>query len=153
MTLKCPNCLKQFKYGKNLKYHISNHSCKDRNYICPKCNCKYKLYSSLKRHMKVKHNEKIENLDLPICTEKFNKIKQFHNINKNFKPDIIDINYGCPVPKVTKRGGGSAALKDLCLMEEITEKGGIIKGLFFSNIAESGFINTTGSTGLSFSSS
>ena len=41
-------------------------------------------------------------------------------INENFKPDIIDINYGCPVPKVTKRGGGSAALKDLCLMDDIT---------------------------------
>ena len=39
----------------------------------------------------------------------------------NFNPDILDINYGCPVPKVTNKGGGSAALKDLCLMDEITQ--------------------------------
>jgi tRNA-dihydrouridine synthase B len=37
------------------------------------------------------------------------------------KPDLIDINYGCPVPKVTKRGGGSAALRNLCIMEDITQ--------------------------------
>ena len=41
-------------------------------------------------------------------------------IYDNFKPDLIDINYGCPVPKVTKKGAGSAALKDLCIMEDIT---------------------------------
>ena len=41
-------------------------------------------------------------------------------VKNNFNPDIIDINYGCPVPKVTKKGGGSAALKDLCLMDDIT---------------------------------
>ena len=27
--------------------------------------------------------------------------------------DFIDLNFGCPVPKVTKKGAGSAILKDL----------------------------------------
>ena len=45
----------------------------------------------------------------------------------NFQPDIIDINFGCPVPKITKRGAGAAALKDLKLMKRIVE---IEKGSF-----------------------
>ena len=33
--------------------------------------------------------------------------------------DFIDLNFGCPVPKVVKKGGGSAMLKDLVLMEKV----------------------------------
>ena len=40
---------------------------------------------------------------------------------ERFQPDIIDLNFGCPVPKVTKRGAGSAMLRDLDLMREVVE--------------------------------
>jgi tRNA-dihydrouridine synthase B len=40
----------------------------------------------------------------------------------NFKPDLIDINFGCPVPKVTKKGAGSAALKNLDIMKDMVQK-------------------------------
>ena len=43
-------------------------------------------------------------------------------IYKNYKPDLIDINFGCPVPKVTKKGAGSAALKNLDIMKEMATK-------------------------------
>lgn len=36
-----------------------------------------------------------------------------------FKPDIIDINFGCPVKKVVNKNGGSAVLRDLKLTEDI----------------------------------
>lgn len=38
-----------------------------------------------------------------------------------FKPDFIDINMGCPAPKVSGNGGGSALLKDLPLAESIVK--------------------------------
>lgn len=37
------------------------------------------------------------------------------------KPDIIDINFGCPVKKVAGKGAGSGLLKDIPKLLEITE--------------------------------
>lgn len=39
-----------------------------------------------------------------------------------FKPDFIDINMGCPAPKIAGNGGGSALLKNPPLISEIVEK-------------------------------
>lgn len=36
-------------------------------------------------------------------------------------PDLVDINFGCPVKKVVNRGAGAAVLKDIDLMVRLTE--------------------------------
>lgn len=38
---------------------------------------------------------------------------------ERFSPSFIDINFGCPVSKVVKKGAGSAILKDLVKMEKV----------------------------------
>ena len=44
------------------------------------------------------------------------------SILSSFGPDLIDINMGCPVKKVTKRGAGAALMTDLKLAEQIIKK-------------------------------
>lgn len=42
-------------------------------------------------------------------------------VSANANPDLIDINFGCPVKKVTGKGAGAALLQDIPKMLEITE--------------------------------
>ena len=43
-------------------------------------------------------------------------------IVENTNPDIIDINYGCPVKKVVCKGAGAGILKDIPLMVKLTKE-------------------------------
>jgi nifR3 family TIM-barrel protein len=40
-------------------------------------------------------------------------------ITEHYKPEFIDINFGCPVKKVVQRNGGSGCLRDMDLVEQI----------------------------------
>ena len=43
-------------------------------------------------------------------------------IVEEYNPDIIDINFGCPVRKIAQKGAGAGLLRDVPLMLKITEK-------------------------------
>ena len=43
-------------------------------------------------------------------------------IVEQVKPDVIDINFGCPVKKVANKGAGSGMLKNIPLLLEITRE-------------------------------
>ena len=47
-------------------------------------------------------------------------------ICETVKPDLVDINFGCPVKKVVSKGAGAGVLKDIDLMERLTKA--VIKG-------------------------
>ncbi len=40
-------------------------------------------------------------------------------VTEHYKPDFIDINFGCPVKKVVQRNGGSGCLRDMGLVDRI----------------------------------
>jgi len=42
-------------------------------------------------------------------------------VTEKIRPDGIDINFGCPVPKVTRQGAGAALMTDLPLARQVVE--------------------------------
>ena len=59
-------------------------------------------------------------IGIQIFGNNISSMKEATEIASTVQPDIIDINYGCPVKKVTCKGGGAAILQDIPKMVKMT---------------------------------
>jgi len=59
-------------------------------------------------------------IGIQIFGNNISSMKEATEIASSVQPDIIDINYGCPVKKVTCKGGGAAILQDIPKMVKMT---------------------------------
>ena len=75
---------------------------------------------------KTKQKMTLFDFDRPVAIQIFG-----HNIDsmvaaakvaEEFNPDFIDINYGCPMKKIVKKGAGAGMLQDIPKMEEMTRQ-------------------------------
>ena len=61
-------------------------------------------------------------IGIQIFGAEYESMNRSIDIVKDFKPDIIDINYGCPVKKVVCKGAGAGILKDIDKMVSLTSQ-------------------------------
>jgi tRNA-dihydrouridine synthase B len=78
------------------------------------------IRNAAKSVMKLDIYEKERPVGIQIFGANLDSMLQTIDIVEKSKPDIIDINFGCPVKKVVSKGAGAGILKDICLMESLT---------------------------------
>ena len=66
--------------------------------------------------------EKERPVGIQIFGANLDSMLQSIDIVESVKPDIIDINFGCPVKKVVSKGAGAGILKDIDLMVKLTKE-------------------------------
>lgn len=71
--------------------------------------------------MKLDIYEKERPVGIQIFGANLDSMLQAVDIVERTQPDIIDINFGCPVKKVVCKGAGAGILKDIPLMVSLTE--------------------------------
>lgn len=75
------------------------------------------------RNQKTKILAEFDEAERPIGLQIFGndakKIAEGIKILRDFQPDFIDINMGCPIKKIVKNGSGAALLKDLSKIKKI----------------------------------
>ncbi|MCB0280237.1 MAG: tRNA-dihydrouridine synthase family protein, partial [Calditrichaeota bacterium] len=75
-----------------------------------------------KSHDKLKFTEEERPLGIQVFGSDIDVIKASAiDVVEKYEPDILDINCGCPVAKITAKGSGSGFLQDLSLMKRLAE--------------------------------
>ena len=69
---------------------------------------------------KMKVNDDERPVGIQIYGKNVDSMVEAAKIVESFHPDIIDLNFGCPVKKVAGKGAGAGLLRDIPLMLEIT---------------------------------
>ncbi|NNF75121.1 MAG: tRNA dihydrouridine synthase DusB [Flavobacteriaceae bacterium] len=83
------------------------------------------IRNAAKSTIKLDIYEKERPVGIQIFGANLDSMLEAVDIVEQSNPDIIDINFGCPVKKVVSKGAGAGILKDVCLMESLT--GEIVK--------------------------
>ncbi len=78
------------------------------------------IRNAAKSVIKLDIYEKERPVGIQIFGSNLESMLQTIDIVEQSNPDIIDINFGCPVKKVVSKGAGAGILKDVCLMEQLT---------------------------------
>lgn len=79
------------------------------------------IRDAAKSVMKLDIYEKERPVGIQIFGANLDSMLQSVEIVEASKPDIIDINFGCPVKKVVSKGAGAGILKDIDLMVSLTK--------------------------------
>ncbi len=79
------------------------------------------IRDAAKSTMKLDIYEKERPVGIQIFGANLESMLQTVDIVEKSNPDIIDINFGCPVKKVVSKGAGAGILKDIDLMVKLTE--------------------------------
>ena len=79
------------------------------------------IRDAAKSVMKLDIYEKERPVGIQIFGANLDSMLQSVDIVEKTKPDIIDINFGCPVKKVVSKGAGAGILKDIDKMVSLTQ--------------------------------
>ena len=80
------------------------------------------IRDAVKSTMKLDIYEKERPVGIQIFGANLDSMLRSVEIVEKSNPDIIDINFGCPVKKVVSKGAGAGILKNLDLMESLTRE-------------------------------